>query len=116
HLYHRVSHGRRRVAGDQRAGWRDPRTQAFPGAHALRAGRAGRSVRNLCRARMRRAVVYLRVSTIDQTTANQERELREIVKSTGTTALAALRAVTGVPRSISCAVTLPGANSTWSWP
>src|SRR5258707_9046184 len=26
---------------------------------------------------MRRAVVYLRVSTIDQTTANQERELRE---------------------------------------
>jgi DNA invertase Pin-like site-specific DNA recombinase len=27
---------------------------------------------------MRRAVVYLRVSTIDQTTANQERELREI--------------------------------------
>jgi hypothetical protein len=22
------------VAGDQRAGWRDPRTQAFPGAHA----------------------------------------------------------------------------------
>jgi len=25
---------------------------------------------------MRRAVVYLRVSTLDQTTANQERELR----------------------------------------
>ena len=51
-LYHRVSHGRRRVAGDQRAGWRDPRTQAFPGAYALRAGRAGRSVRNLCHARV----------------------------------------------------------------
>src|SRR5262249_36410412 len=36
----------------------------------------------LCRfgraATMRRAAVYLRVSTIDQTTANQERELREI--------------------------------------
>jgi DNA invertase Pin-like site-specific DNA recombinase len=27
---------------------------------------------------MRRAVIYLRVSTIEQTTANQERELREI--------------------------------------
>ena len=29
---------------------------------------------------MRRAVFYLRVSTIDQTTANQERELREIAE------------------------------------
>jgi hypothetical protein len=27
---------------------------------------------------MRQAVLYLRVSTVDQTTANQERELREI--------------------------------------
>jgi len=27
---------------------------------------------------MKRAVLYLRVSTLDQTTANQERELREI--------------------------------------
>src|SRR5262245_44007199 len=33
--------------GDQGAGWRDPRPQAFPGAHVLRAGGAGRSVRNL---------------------------------------------------------------------
>src|SRR6201995_830973 len=32
---------------------------------------------------MRRAVVYLRVSTIDQTTANQERELREIAGRMG---------------------------------
>src|SRR5882762_7488282 len=32
---------------------------------------------------MRRAVVYLRVSTIDQTTANQERELREIAARIG---------------------------------
>src|SRR5919109_2683239 len=32
---------------------------------------------------MRRAVVYLRVSTIDQTTANQERELREIADRMG---------------------------------
>jgi DNA invertase Pin-like site-specific DNA recombinase len=32
---------------------------------------------------MRRAVLYLRVSTIDQTTANQERELREIAGGMG---------------------------------
>jgi DNA invertase Pin-like site-specific DNA recombinase len=32
---------------------------------------------------MRRAVFYLRVSTIDQTTANQERELREIATRMG---------------------------------
>jgi DNA invertase Pin-like site-specific DNA recombinase len=32
---------------------------------------------------MRRAVVYLRVSTIDQTTTNQERELREIAGRMG---------------------------------
>jgi DNA invertase Pin-like site-specific DNA recombinase len=32
---------------------------------------------------MRRAVVYLRVSTIDQTTANQERELRDIAGRMG---------------------------------
>src|SRR5215467_1861769 len=32
---------------------------------------------------MRRAVVYLRVSTTDQTTANQERELREIAGRMG---------------------------------
>src|SRR6266403_4937923 len=32
---------------------------------------------------MRRAVVYLRVSTIEQTTANQERELREIAGRMG---------------------------------
>src|SRR5262249_12357641 len=32
---------------------------------------------------MRRAVVYLRVSTIEQTTANQERELREVAGRMG---------------------------------
>ena len=32
---------------------------------------------------MRRAVIYLRVSTVDQTTANQERELREIADHMG---------------------------------
>ena len=33
--------------------------------------------------RMRQAVIYLRVSTIEQTTANQERELREIASRMG---------------------------------
>jgi DNA invertase Pin-like site-specific DNA recombinase len=32
---------------------------------------------------MRRAVLYLRVSTLDQTTSNQERELREIAQRMG---------------------------------
>jgi hypothetical protein len=32
---------------------------------------------------MKRAVMYLRVSTIDQTTANQERQLREIAGRMG---------------------------------
>ena len=32
---------------------------------------------------MKRAVLYLRVSTVDQTTANQERELREVAARTG---------------------------------
>src|SRR5262245_45081753 len=32
---------------------------------------------------MRRAVLYLRVSTIDQTTANQERELRQVAERMG---------------------------------
>jgi DNA invertase Pin-like site-specific DNA recombinase len=32
---------------------------------------------------LRRAVLYLRVSTLDQTTANQERELREIAGRMG---------------------------------
>jgi hypothetical protein len=40
---------------------------------------ASRSERGI----MRRAVLYLRVSTIDQTTANQERELREIAARMG---------------------------------
>ena len=35
------------------------------------------------RAELRRAVFYLRVSTLDQTTANQERELRAIAARMG---------------------------------
>jgi DNA invertase Pin-like site-specific DNA recombinase len=32
---------------------------------------------------MRRAALYLRVSTVDQTTANQERELRDVAARMG---------------------------------
>jgi DNA invertase Pin-like site-specific DNA recombinase len=32
---------------------------------------------------MKRAVLYLRVSTLDQTTANQERELRQVAERAG---------------------------------
>jgi DNA invertase Pin-like site-specific DNA recombinase len=32
---------------------------------------------------MKRAVLYLRVSTLDQTTANQERELRDVASLMG---------------------------------
>jgi DNA invertase Pin-like site-specific DNA recombinase len=32
---------------------------------------------------MKRAVMYLRVSTVDQTTANQERELRAVAERAG---------------------------------
>jgi DNA invertase Pin-like site-specific DNA recombinase len=32
---------------------------------------------------MKRAVIYLRVSTLDQTTANQERELRQVAERAG---------------------------------
>jgi hypothetical protein len=42
HVCRRISDGGRRGPGDQRAGWRDPRAQAFPGANALWAVRAGR--------------------------------------------------------------------------
>jgi DNA invertase Pin-like site-specific DNA recombinase len=34
---------------------------------------------------MKRAVLYLRVSTTEQTTANQERELREVAERMGVT-------------------------------
>jgi DNA invertase Pin-like site-specific DNA recombinase len=32
---------------------------------------------------MRQAALYLRVSTLDQTTANQERELRQVAERMG---------------------------------
>jgi len=72
---------------------------------------------------MRRAVLYLRVSTLDQTTANQERELRdiagrmgcEIVRVYKIMASAAPGDATSGRRSTSWAVMPRVANSTWSW-
>jgi hypothetical protein len=72
---------------------------------------------------MKRAALYLRVSTIDQTTANQERELREIagrmgcdvVKVYKTTASAAPKVVISAPPSMRCAVLRRAGNSTWLW-
>jgi DNA invertase Pin-like site-specific DNA recombinase len=69
---------------------------------------------------MKRAVLYLRVSTIDQTTANQERELRQVaermrcdvVKVYKDHAFQALRAGIGARRSMRCAGTPQNASST----
>jgi DNA invertase Pin-like site-specific DNA recombinase len=73
---------------------------------------------------MRRAVFYLRVSTIDQTTANQERELREIAARMGCEVVRVYkdRGISGAKgrdkrqHSMRCAETRPSANSTWLWP
>jgi DNA invertase Pin-like site-specific DNA recombinase len=70
---------------------------------------------------MKRAVLYLRVSTIDQTTANQERELREVASrmaarsfaSTRTMASVALRAGISGPSLIGSFGTPLSASSTW---
>jgi len=72
---------------------------------------------------MRQAVIYLRVSTIDQTTANQERELREIASRMGCEivkvyrdhGISGAKAATSDRRSTSCAVMPRDGNSTWSW-
>jgi Resolvase, N terminal domain len=67
---------------------------------------------------MRKAAVYLRVSTQDQTTANQERELRAVAERMGcevTIYRAAPRAGTSDRRSISCVKMPLGASSIWSW-
>ena len=72
---------------------------------------------------MRQAVIYLRVSTIEQTTANQERELREIASRMGCEIVKVNRdhGISGAkgrdkrPASTSCAVMPRDGNSTWSW-
>jgi hypothetical protein len=73
---------------------------------------------------MKRAVLYLRVSTIDQTTANQERELREIagrmgceiIKSTVTAGSAVPRAGTSARSSMRFARLPHAVSSMSSWP
>ena len=68
---------------------------------------------------MKRAVLYLRVSTIEQTTTNQERELRQAAERAGWEVtkvyrdhgISALRAVTSVPTSMRCAAMPPSASS-----
>ena len=71
---------------------------------------------------MKRAVLYLRVSTVEQTTANQERELREVASrmgcvrlfmSTRITASQAPRAVISALPSTACVATPPSGSSTW---
>ena len=44
-----------------------------------------------------RVAIYLRVSTLDQTTANQERELREVACRMGCEVVRVYRALNGVP-------------------
>jgi len=69
---------------------------------------------------MKRAAIYLRVSTQDQTTPNQEHELRraaeraswQVAKIYRDQASAALRAAMEDRRSMHCAGTPPSANST----
>ena len=70
---------------------------------------------------MKRAVLYLRVSTLDQTTANQERELREIAgrmgcessRSTRTTGLVGPRLAMSGPLSTRSAAMPLSASSIW---
>src|SRR5215831_21228758 len=73
---------------------------------------------------MKRAVLYLRVSTTEQTTANQEHELREIAARMGCEVVRVYRdhGISGAKgreaaqNSIACVATPPSGNSIWSWP
>ena len=84
---------------------------------------------------MKRAVLYLRVSTTDQTTANQERELREVASRMGCEIVrvykdhgigfirlrrrqrlrrsVALKAGTGGLNLTDCCAMPPSASTTW---
>ncbi len=69
---------------------------------------------------MKRAVVYLRGRTLDQTTANQERELREIAERVGYEivkvykdhGVSGAKGREGGPRSMRYAGTPPSGSST----
>ena len=71
---------------------------------------------------MKRAVLYLRVSTIDQTTANQERELCQIAARMGCeiTKVYKDHGISGAKGrdmgSMRFAVLPRAGNSTWLWP
>ena len=73
---------------------------------------------------MKRAVLYLRVSTTEQTTANQEHELREIAARMGCEVVRVYRdhGISGAkgrdgrPEFDRCVATPPSGNSIWSWP
>ena len=72
---------------------------------------------------MKRAALYLRVSTTEQATANQERELHEIATRMGCEVvrvyrdhgISGLRAGTAARNSNACVATPPSGNSIWSW-
>ncbi|HWX27057.1 MAG TPA: recombinase family protein [Steroidobacteraceae bacterium] len=71
---------------------------------------------------MKRAVLYLRVSTIEQTTANQERELREVASRMGCEIVHVYKdhGISGAKgratrRSTACAGMPHTASSTSSW-
>jgi DNA invertase Pin-like site-specific DNA recombinase len=69
---------------------------------------------------MKRAAIYLRVSTQDQSTANQEHELRHAAERAGWQVgkiykdhgISGAKGVTDGRRSMRCAGTPPSANST----
>ena len=70
---------------------------------------------------MKRAVLYLRVSTIEQTTANQERELREVASRIGCEIVKVYKdhGISGAkgrekrPRLMRCARLPRAGNLTW---
>jgi DNA invertase Pin-like site-specific DNA recombinase len=67
-----------------------------------------------------RVAIYLRVSNLDQTTANQERELREVASRMGCEVVKIYRdhgvsGAKGGRNSIAYAATPPSASSMPSW-
>ena len=70
---------------------------------------------------MKRAVLYLRVSIQDQTTANQERELRQVANRAGWEivhvykdhGISGAKGKTNGRRLMRSTKPWPGANSTW---
>ena len=70
---------------------------------------------------MKRVVLYLRVSTLDQTTANQERELRQVAERAGWQivhvykdhGISGAKGKDSARSSTRCTRLPPGASSTW---